>query len=667
MGRMMSIVRVILSVAFVLSVTTVAWSVKLTDCKQLLKPGTYEVTDVVKFTENINVAKGVVLSFDGGMFYADGLVEIMGDETVIQAPDVMIFSKNIKVEGKWRMPYASPLWFEPSVEGDNSSSINKAAEMIGKGKVRLPIGEYNIREPIILPCGVTLEGVSGNSSSDDIKNKCNTEIIPNKNGNWRSNVNPSGYEFMVYVNATSAGAVREPWPTQWLAMRNIYMEKDSKILPDLRGVFAIGGAGFDYVSWNGFNQALCYDTCYYSDNKRITNCHFSNSVNSITAKNVRECYTLDMGFLGDGMLISHNHFVSAGHPAIYVTTCGGGIISDNIINGDVLVSGSNAFTFSSNHMEQGAQVKVLGSVATVSNNYFEKGGRPSVDISRKDHDYAVVSLSNNKYTVINRDRYNNETAEDKYERINNICEYDVKIDEFTILDVANEFRYEQVVGANKTLPFGISINTPNEGLKAFNDKSYMFSKRSSVVCDYGVQGTGRLNKINDVSVFHVQNVEWVTWFRPGGRYTYSYQVLPDIDRNIYGVNNGTVTNKAGGGTVLSLTEYGNGVLLGVKGGDTNLRLYRTCVDDGIMECVTIPIAGSRMLYDNGISVCGYKWQPVDCITEPEVKVRYESLELDGENVSAWCDGIPDLLYGWRVGDVLYNVGKSTEWNLKIVK
>lgn len=641
---------------------------RLTGPGQLSHSGTYEVVDKVTLSGDITVSEGVTLLFTGGWFDADRKVTITGNSTAIQAADAMIFSKNISVEGKWLMPYASPLWFEPTVNGDCSSSINKAADMIKKGIVRLPGGKYNIASPIMLPCGVTLEGASGNSSADSIGNGYNTKIVADPNGNWLRDGNPSGAAFMVYVNADSSGNIKDEWPTQWLAMRNIYMNKVG--IPELRGVYAAGGAGFDYMVWSGFRQVLCYHKDYYSDNKRVTNCHFTNNggedENGISSAD-RNQYFLDMGFLGDGLEVSHCHFVNVGHPAIFVTTSGGGVISDNIVNGDVYISGCNAFTFSNNHLEGGAQVKVKGSTVEIANNYFEKGKVPSVDVSRGDDDYAVVSLRNNKYTVINRYRKEGDEGQNKLNRIDSICEYDVAIDTFTILNIDNEFRYDIVVGAHKTLPFGINILTPAGGLKAFNDKSYAFSRRSSVSYNYGVQGSARLDRINDVGVWHVQKVNSVTWLKSAGRYTYTYQSVPDPERGIYGLKNGVATNKAADGKVLEMEKDKGGALLVLSGGDTNLKLYRTCVDDGTMVTVTVPIAGSRMLYDNGVSVCGYKWQPVTGITEPATKVVYRSLQIDGDNVAAWSESLPTTFTGWKKGDVLYNVGSSGEWDIKIVK
>ena len=676
--KSISIARAGVLLALALLIMPALRAERLTGPGQLSRPGTYEVVDKVTLSGDVTVSEGVTLLFTGGWFDADRKVTITGDNTAIQAADAMIFSMNISAGGSWRVPYASPFWFEPTVNGDCSSSINKAAMMIKKGIVRLPGGEYKIASPIMLPCGVTLEGASGISGENQASREINTKIVADPNGNWLRDANPSGAAFMVYVNSDVSGNIKGEWPTQWLAMRNIYMFKDAADnVSELRGVYAAGGAGFDYMVWSGFRQALCYHKDYYSDNKRVTNCHFTNNggndENGISSAD-RNQYFLNMGFLGDGLEVSHCHFVNVGHPAIYVTTSGGGVISDNIVNGDVYISGCNAFTFSNHHLEGGAQVKVKGSTVEISNNYFEKGKDPSVDVSRGDQDYAVVSLRNNKYTVVNRYRKEGDEGENKKERIKNICEYDVAIDTFTILNIDNEFRYDIVVGAHKTLPFGINILTPAGGLKAFNDKSYAFSRRSSVSYDYEVQGSARLDRINDVGVWHVQKVrsetwpsESVTWLRESGRYTYSYQTVPDPERGIYGVKNGVVTNKAAGGIVLEMETDKEGALLVFTGGDTNLKLYRTRVDDGTMESVTVPIAGSVMLYDNGVSVCGYKWQPVTGITEPATKVVYRSLQIDGDNVAAWSESLPSTFSGWKKGDVLYNVGSSGEWDIRIVK
>lgn len=671
-------------------------AVLLTSESQLLEPGTYEVASNVKITQNLTLKDGTTLIFNGGKLVADKEVTITGKSTAIEAPDAVVFTSNIKADGMWRISYASPLWWETvRTEGiiDYGPGINKAAIMVSKGVVQLPRGQYYIGEPLFLPAGVTLRGASGNSSWNDKTEKGyggTTQLIPiGGSDRWIKSESGSGSKFMIYANATEGGkeggTIDRPYPQQWKVLENIVVI-NSNALKYLRCVFTAGSGSFDGVVFRQFGQAI-YFSGDYGDNKAIVNCSFfsrDENLHNVAGGYKREDYMVDMGFLGDALMINHCHFAGPGQPMIRISNCGGGVISDNIINGDVYVKGCKSVALLSNHMESGAQVKVESSVAEISNNLIEKRTRPSVDISGGSDDCSVVTLRNNQYLVYQQNRGSAEADKDKKaERFKNMSEIDIKIDNKSFLNIENEYRYEIVAGFNVVRPVGITVGTDNGDFTEFNQKSYAYSSNSYISSNYALNGSATFNDLNKMYIDNVQRVSNTDWFGESGDYLYSYQLVPDAERGIYECYNGRFTNAITAyydnktKPTLKLEKHGNGVLLGftnqsnVRG--VMLRLFRTRVKSESdhtplnVETVDVPFVGGKALYDNGISICGYKWREIDSVPEPTSKVVYRALHIDGTNVSAWSESLPDTSKGWRMGDIIYNVGNFTDWQIKIVK
>lgn len=670
---------------------------RLVSESQLKQSGCYEVAQDVTITQDIEIAKDVTLLFSGGTFNSTSPVVLTGHYTSLQAPDSKIFSSGITVNGQWRISYASPLWFAPKITAgqvDYADCINKAAVMIGKGTVLLPRGVFRVGQPIMLPAGVTLQGASGNSSwqisgwndgKSDSFYHGTTRITPiSGSGNWICGVNDDlGAKYLVYVNAGKSPKIIFSFPTQWVALRNLKLHNNAS-LPFLSGVYSAGGAGFDEVVWENFNQALCYSNDY-ADNKMIKNCQYDCSIKSPwpeLPEYDRRRYAVDLGFLGDGLQVEHCHFCTSGHPMLYMNGCGGGEITDNVINGEVKIVGSKAVTFSSNHLEYGTQLKVKASVVDINNNYFEKDSLPSIEIgslSKVSDENTVVVLRNNQYAFIDRNSSieSHQEMEDKEKRLKRICEYDIKIDSRAYVDISNEYRYEMVVGFGRVIPSGIKITTPEGEFREFNEKSYVFSQSCHIAPNYGLQGTARLSNLNKAGISHLQICEWVNWFRPNGAYTYSYQYVPDLKRGVYECQNGNTIRKVNGGQVLTLNKHGLGTLLVLEENgapiNSNLRLFRIrqkSVSDSLPLCieyVDVPITGSRYIYDNGISVCGNRWRKIDAIPYPASVTVFRALQIDGINVSAWCESLPAETSGWQQGDLLYNVGKDLDWDIITIK
>ena len=110
----------------------------------------------------------------------------------------------------------------------------------------------------------------------------------------------------------------------------------------------------------------------------------------------------------------------------------------------------------------------------------------------------------------------------------------------------------------------------------------------------------------------------------------------------------------------------------IRGGDCSLiRLYRKLVKypDGAFpleesyDYVDVPVCGSQSLYDNGISVCGYKWKKDENnekFMQSSPSRRLTMLRKFNENVECFTNVNWESQLGdeWKLGDVIYKVGEN---------
>jgi hypothetical protein len=88
-----------------------------------------------------------------------------------------------------------------------------------------------------------------------------------------------------------------------------------------------------------------------------------------------------------------------------------------------------------------------------------------------------------------------------------------------------------------------------------------------------------------------------------------------------------------------------------------LRAYRRLGNSGnYTKYVDIPIAGGVYLYDNGYSVCGFKWQSWGAAIEAG-NTNITSLRFRGMNVECEAPVAPTT-GTWEDGDIVYNTATS---------
>ena len=525
-------------------------------------------------------------------------------------------------------------------------------------------------------------------------------------------------EYLLYVNVdptTETTALGMTYIDQSTLIKNIcftdWIKKEKTKQPAQKCILAGGGVHFDRIVWYNFLQGVKY-TDTYNDTRSIINCSFKTDRDN---NNILDDYAFDTGWLGDALKFEHNAIHSTCNgKGLRLSNCAGASIQGNIINSDVLIVGCKAVVFNANHCESGIQVEIIDSCVSTNNNFFEKGIRPNISIHNSDYgDKSVVSTNNDMFMMYNFPRFNidiNKTAEDIFElfqnQINNISESDIRIDKNTILNINDTYRYEFGDGTlGKMYPFGIKIeknestidlsgNTTYPPFEEFNKYSYITSCNSKILSGYKLNIHATINEINAPRLNCSQKNENVKWLGENGTYRYYYQIVWDKDREIMKTSSSTNTSESINPTnwypeqvnmsndVEKTTDenseqisftFSPGVLLDMSE-DTNgncamVRLIREKVNDNSnsnqlefkFQDVYVPVCGSRYLYDNGISVCGYKWSdPFQFLLLETSDKNMEMLRIIDGNVECFTkrEGGITPTSRWKRGDVIHNISNT---------
>lgn len=576
------------------------------------------------------------LNIDGEGITGSGT--ITGNNTALSAPIRRIFGSEIQVNGRWTLDRAYPQWFAPTNNADWSQAFNRAMSMKRTGEVLVPRGTYLIAHTVYVPFGIQLIGEGGRNESNPDRNASILKAAPDASFNG---------EFMLMVNikhladdGTELKGVNEnnaTWETNYpiagTAIRKLYfLNNESK---PHRGVLVAGGAWLDQNTWNGFLQAVCNSHNQYSDMRKFT----GNTVYPVTKLNpadipLKKIYAFDLVGLGDALIFEGNAVHDAGdyNHALKLSYCTGGSINDNILNADVHIDNCKGITFSANHLEGGAQLYIRQSTVTTNANFFEKGIYPSVIITGGgDDQVSNVSMNSDLFLHYNGNRGDNDIGRVR-DRLNAINEYDMATDPLTQLAINNLFRYDlptNVGGIGHQITYGINIAKIDNNVRDSildNDnillsESYDFKRYSH---DFSAQGyIGVSNKVkneyitNDAiqgsHVYLYRTVGGITWVGESGNYTYGYEILNNNNQVIsQQAELPAYENENENKEIITLNYGEGGVLLRLGGANVDrrvfVRLFRTNKNSKITKSVEIPLSGNSVIYDNGLSVCGYKWK-----------------------------------------------------------
>lgn len=519
--------------------------------------------------------------------------------------------------------------------------------------------------------------------------------ITSFDNNFAVVINPN-----IHPNEYHNEAWEHQFPPAFTTIRDIHFTNFWTETPSMRGIYAIGGMKIENVSWSQFVQAVATPDDMYCDGKTIINCGFSSPVGCIFkdfvfdtlvgnpekiikrfAQDQKEYYAFDLSGLGDNLYFHHNHLgmgeITGG---LKLRSSNGAQISCNIINDNIAFYNCKGISFSANHCEDGIQVKISNSQIDFSGNYFHKGKKPTFLIR---DDYArgsinvqssTIALQNNSLVFLDHE----DESSSLY--IGNINPYDIQTDGYLSLSIQNTYRYRTPRNAGGSMHgCGLAIlkeiwtiGKPEPELipfTEFNDLSYLLSGSSLIKPNFHIVHNHVVNNTQFFRGAAMANNN-IVWFLEKGTYHYRMQTIWDKKRLI-----GSSTLTLGNfnlGEIGSNPNMGKpqGLLLNIgtnsydgpsdgNGNQVVIRLMRARTSGNTAyHSIEIPVCGTRFLYDNGLSVCGFKWKQETSIAPLTVNTMIQSIHFVGDNVV--CKGTACPTVGeWTVGDIVYNTGTAS--------
>lgn len=517
--------------------------------------------------------------------------------------------------------------------------------------------------------------------------------ITSFDNNFAVVINPN-----IHPNKNHNEAWEQEFPSAFTTIRDIQFINFWTETPSMRGIYAIGGMKIENVSWSQFVQAVATPDDMYCDGKTIINCGFSSPVGCIFkdfvfdtlvgnpekiikrfAQDQKEYYAFDLSGLGDNLYFHHNHLgmgeITGG---LKLRSSNGAQISCNIINDNIAFYNCKGISFSANHCEDGIQVKISNSQIDFSGNYFHKGKKPTFLIR---DDYArgsinvqssTIALQNNSLVFLDHE----DESSSLY--IGNINPYDIQTDGYLSLSIQNTYRYRTPRNAGGNIhPCGITILKEiwTEGVAEpelipfteFNDLSYLLSGSSLIKPNFHIVHNHVVNNTQFFRGAAMANNN-IVWFLEKSAYHYRMQTIWDKKRLI-----GSSTLTLGDfnlGEIDTYTKKAQGLLLNIgtnsydgpsdgNGNQVVIRLMRARANGNTAyHSIEIPVCGTRFLYDNGLSVCGFKWKQETSIAPLTVNTMIQSIHFVGDNVV--CKGTACPTVGeWTVGDIVYNTGTAS--------
>lgn len=516
--------------------------------------------------------------------------------------------------------------------------------------------------------------------------------ITSFDNNFAVVINPN-----IHPNENHNEAWEQEFPSAFTTIRDIQFANFWTETPSMRGIYAIGGMKIENISWSQFVQAVAPPPDMYCDGKTIVNCGFSSPTGYIfkdfifdtlagsqqiikrLAQDSNEYYAFDLSGLGDNLYFHRNHMnmneIAGG---LKLSKSNGAQISCNIINDNIAFYDCKGISFFANHCENGIQVKISNSQIDFSGNYFHKGTKPTFLIRDNNARGSVnvqsstITLQNNSLVFLDHE----DESSNLY--IGNINPYDIQTDGYLSLSIQNTYRYRtprNAAGSMHGCGLAIlkeiwTIGEPEPELipfTEFNDLSYLLSGSSLIKPNFHIIHNHVVNNTQFFRASAMANNN-IVWFLEKGAYHYRMQTIWDKKRLI-----GSSTLTLGDfnlGEIDTYTKKAQGLLLNIgansydgpsdgNGNQVVIRLMRARTSGNTAyHSIEIPVCGTRFLYDNGLSVCGFKWKQETSIAPLTVNTMIQSIHFVGDNVV--CKGTACPTVGeWTVGDIVYNTGMAS--------
>lgn len=432
---------------------------------------------------------------------------------------------------------------------------------------------------------------------------------------------------------------------------------------NINGIYLHGSVELRHLSFYGLSTAISCDQ-RYSDRRSFHDIYYARAwENTHIIKNENTArFAFFLPGNGDGLVMEgcaiETYSKTSG---LYLQKCNGGSLNNNIFNAQVVIDNCYNIVYSGNHMEYGAQLVVKNSSVAAEANYFEKGEMPSVRmIGSESHDKTILNLSNSQFIMYDGAHYYDETHEvtynsegkrivkDKYmseafkARVKSMSQYDIQIDENSILTLNSNFRntllwgFLNKINYTKNYTYGLLIKASTESSQANLDTEFNlrsgYLTPSCQIANYKVIAHGATIPAEaplGASIYWwniTAQVPWVgsriliTKEDPEKDFYYKYCYLPEGMRYDKERDNLTeialykiVTDDSGGiGTLLRPSPANGGFYIQAMCSSTSTRgnLYLQQIINGTIMEVYIPLCFTRMLFDNGVTLSSFKWEEV---------------------------------------------------------
>lgn len=653
---------------------------------------TYVVSEDCELTENVALKENTTLIFKGGIIkgkYGNAYT-LTGLNTCVVAPITQIFDTTVTVNGSWKIDRAYPQWFgakanlksfDDNANMDCTDAINNAIKMKSTGEVFLPRGYYRINKTIQVKNGIVLIGEMGvhQNAGEVIREEIRGAVLVAGAVPIGGKTALEQYkdDFLMRINLDDNADLEVENSAPVTIVRNLRFLNTWKKIGNLKCISVGGPFELDNCYFKLFKQVVYTIKSYkpkdkdertssYFDLKKIVNCttaeagEIDDEGKGITHSG-DPLYLFDLDGLGDALVFQHNgiHDTKDGQKALSLNQCNGGIITSNIINNDVFIKNSKGITFNSNHLEYGAQVLIQNSNVTSMNNFFEKGTRPNLVVkSLNEGNASVVKSMGDLFLFYDKRNRTN---------IKQVSEYDVQISNFSSFEVSQSYRYWVNTGViGRMNIFGIAVCKENMSpLTDFNTQSHLLSSDSRIMSGFNVINTAYVDGLLKPTCYASGQNSHAVWEKSSGRYYYKYQILWDRKRKIAG-NSGLLSWKVNDVTYnyIDMRQDGNGLLLHMNAGNADecgnqvmIRLFRGTSTD-YSEYVDIPVTGTSYLYDNGFSICGFRWKALssnDVEKLPNVNTNISSIRYKGKNIECRATSLPTQ-GDWTDGDIVYERG-----------
>ena len=218
----------------------------------------------------------------------------------------------------------------------------------------------------------------------------------------------------------------------------------------------------------------------------------------------------------------------------------------------------------------------------------------------------------------------------------------------------------------------------------FNEFSYKLSREGFITVGFGIEKNFTIHAPNQVLSTNKQKNDGVIWLGASGLYLYYYQIIWDNERKIIATFNGNQLHElVTYGDALNFTQNQAGAALlsfsttdDVNSNEFTIRLFRRRSTDATnsWKTVDVPVCGARILYDNGISVCGYRWKDLNENILQTIPF-YSDNDMDRityQGDSIMCrkqtkNSTNTNKVSFKAGDVLVNTGAATNWTIVTIK